>query len=296
MMPAVTSAYWLNGFTRVWATDADADEHDAIRAWYSDLLRPYLPCRPLRTLDIGCGSGRVVSVLAQLCPDGFHLAIDGSEEAVAQTARRLTDEGINGAVEQADVTESGLARRLLERYGRFDLMTCFYVLHHYDVDTIGRVLAQLRDVLADNGLIVLAECHDPNDELAWTTEQVCARLARLAGQPADLLLTIDQLREACGLAGFGPQDIRIDCRSGRPFTEREQERHAATVAQLRARVDALRSQLAGRRPAALTELESIVETMARWRISGRARHAPALAVLRRGHMHTEGASDDAGIC
>ena len=89
-------------------------------------------------------------------------------------------------------------------------MTCFYVLHHYDVNTISHVLSQLGDALADEGLIVLAECHDPDDELAWTTEQVCATLARLAGQPADLLLTIDQLRAACARAGFGPQDVRID--------------------------------------------------------------------------------------
>jgi SAM-dependent methyltransferase len=280
MTPAVTSDYWLNGFTRVWATGADADEHEAIRTWYGDLLRPYLHARPLRTLDVGCGSGRVVSVLAELCPDAFHVAIDGSEEAVAQTARRLIDERINGAVEQADLTAPGFGSRLLEQYGRFDLVTCFYVLHHYDVKTIGEVVAQLRDLLTEDGLIVLAECHDPDDELAWTTEQVCARLAQLAGQPADLLLTIDQLRAACAAAGIEPADIRIDLRSGQPFTERERERHTASVAGLRARVASLKSQLGARQPAALSELESIVETMARCRISGQARHAPALAILR----------------
>jgi SAM-dependent methyltransferase len=296
MSPAVTSAYWLNGFTRVWAADADADEEESIRAWYGELLGPYLRRRPLRTLDVGCGSGRVVSAVAQLCPDAFHVAIDGSEEAVAQTARRLTDERINGVVEQVDLTEPAFAGRLLAQYGRFDLVTCFYVLHHYDVKTIGHVLAQFRNLLTDEGLIVLAECHDPNDELASTTEQVCARLARLAGQPADLLLTIDQLRAACDGAGFEPDDIRIDLRSGQPFTERERERHTATVAGLRARVAALGSQLGSRQPAALAELESIVETMARCRISGQARHAPALAVLGRGRRHLEGASHDARIC
>jgi SAM-dependent methyltransferase len=295
MTPAATSAYWLDGFTRVWTTDGNVDEEDAIRAWYGDLLRPYLPLSPLRTLDVGCGSGRVVRVLAQLCPHAFHVAIDGSVEAVAQTARRLADGRINGAVEQVDLTESGFASRLLERYGRFDLITAFYVLHHYDVDAISRILAQLGDVVTENGCIVLAECHDPTDELAAATEQVCARLARLAGQPADLLLTIDELRAACSRAGFVQQDVRIDLRSGQPFTERERERHAATVAGLRARLAALRSQLGTRQPAALTELESIVDTMARSGISGHARHAPALAILRRGRIHSEGVSHDARI-
>jgi SAM-dependent methyltransferase len=279
MTPA-TSAYWLNGFTRVWAADADDDEEQSIRAWYGELLRPYLRCGPLRTLDVGCGSGRVVSVLAQLCPDAFHVAVDGSEEAVAQTARRLLDEGISGAVEQVDLTEPGFAPRLLQQHGRFDLVTCFYVLHHYDVKTIGDVLAQFRDLLTDDGLIVLAECHDPDDELAWTTEQVCARLAQLAGQPADLLLTIEQLHAACAAAGIEPADIRIDRRCGQPFTDRERESHTATVAGLRARVAGLKAQLGSRQPPALSELESIVETMARCEISGPARHAPALAVIR----------------
>jgi SAM-dependent methyltransferase len=235
-------------------------------------------------------------VLAQLCPGAFHVAIDGSDEAVSQTARRLTAERINGVVEQVDLTRSAFAQRLREQYGRFDLVTCFYVLHHYDVKTIGEVLAQLRDLLTVDGLIVLAECHDPNDELASATEQVCARLAQLAGQPADLLLTIDQLRAACAAAGFNSEEIRIDVRAGQPFTERERERHAATVAGLRARIAALSSQLGSRQPAALADLESIVETMARCGISGQARHAPALAVLGGGRRHPEGATHDARIC
>lgn len=278
---SATSQYWIDGFSRVWQEEAAAEEDRAIATWYRDLLAPYLPARVARTLDVGCGSGRVTSVLAQLCPDAFHVAIDGSEEAVTRTAARMRDEKIAGAVGRVDITSPGFSRLLPADSSRFDVITCFFVLHHYAVDTIVGALTELRHLCADGGAIVLAECHDPADARAAATERTCTELAQLAEQPPDLLLTPDVLEAACRAAGFGPEEIRFEVRSGQPFTERERARHDATIAQLQDRVASLAERTRSRKPAALVHLEELVARMRRECIYGPARHPPALAVLRR---------------
>ena len=280
---SVASAYWLDGFSRVWREEAAADEDAAVRAWYRDLLTPYLPETVRRTLDIGCGSGRMTSVLAQLCPGASHVAIDGSDEAVRRTAQRIEAERIAGTARGVDITTPGFSAALLAEHGQFDLITCFFVIHHYPVTTIARVLAECRELCSRDGAIVLAECHDPDDARAHATERTCAELAEIAGQPADLLLTPDVLERACVNAGFGGDEIQFDVRDGQPFTERERARHAAELSRLQGRVAALVEQVGTTRSPELQRLEALVETMRTQEICGPIRHRPALVVLRPKH-------------
>jgi SAM-dependent methyltransferase len=277
---STASAYWLHGFSRNWREDDTADEDAAVRAWYRDLLAPYLPGTVGQTLDVGCGSGRMTSVLAQLCPEARHVGIDGSGEAVLRTARRIEAEGFAGTARCVDITVPGFAAALLAEHGRFDVITCFYVIHHYSADTIARVLSGFRELCDRGGVIVLAECHDPADGRAHATEHACAELARLAGQAPDLLLTPQVLEWACIEAGFSRDEIQFDVREGQPFTTRERERHDAELAQLRARVSALRERVGSSPAPELLRLESLVETMSAQSICGPIRHPPALAVLR----------------
>jgi SAM-dependent methyltransferase len=280
-MRSSTSSYWLTGFSRVWGGEPADDEDAETQRWYCDLLRRHVRRQCVRTLDVGCGSGRVIRALAQLCPDAFHVGIDGSDEAVRLSVRGLPADGIRGAVHCADITEAGFSHELLARYGQFDVITCFFVLHHYSIDTVAQVLCELRDLLAADGALVLAECHDPADTQAAATEQLCAQLATLAGQSADLLLTIPALEDACLRAGFLPGEICFEVHAGRPFTDRERERSASTFERLRANVSAVAHRVGPKKPPELAELERLMATMADRDIRGLARHPPALAVLRR---------------
>jgi SAM-dependent methyltransferase len=280
-MTFARSSYWLTGFSRVWSGEPAADEDAETERWYCDLLRRYVPGPCVRTLDVGCGSGLVMRALAQLCPGAFHVGIDGSDEAVALSARRSIADGVRGAVHCADVTDAGFSHELLARYGRFDLITCFFVLHHYPIDTVARVLGELRDLLAADGAMVLAECHNPDDSRAAATEQVCAQLAKLAGQSADLLLTIPSLQDACLRAGFLPEEICFEVQPGRPFTEREHERNASALERLRANVSGAVQRLGPAKPRELAELDRLVATMVDRGICGPVRHSQALAILRR---------------
>jgi 2-polyprenyl-3-methyl-5-hydroxy-6-metoxy-1,4-benzoquinol methylase len=275
---SIASSYWLDGFSRVWREEDAAEEDAAVRSWYRDLLSPYLPVTVKQTLDVGCGSGRMTSVLAELSPAATHVAIDGSAEAVRRTARRISDNGIAGVARVIDITVPRFSTMLLAEHGRFDVITCFFVIHHYPIETIARILAEYRELCERDGVIVLAECHDPADARARTTEETCAELARMAGQPPDLLLTPDALARACVAAGFSREEMQFEVRHGQPFTERERARHTAELARLQARVSAVREH-AGPSPE-LRQLESLVETMSAQSICGPIRHPPALAVLR----------------
>jgi SAM-dependent methyltransferase len=276
------SDYWIDGFSRVWQEDADAEEERAVCAWYRDLLIPYLPSQVACTLDVGCGLGRATSVVAQLCPAACHVAIDGSEEAVTRTAARLRAERIRGHARRVDVTTAGFSQALLGDYGPFDLIVSFFVLHHYPFKTLVDVLRELRALCTNGGAIVLAECHDPSDRRAAATERTCCALADLAGRPHDLLLTPDHLERACIHAGFAAGQIRFDMRPGYPFTDHERATHATTVTHLRARVARLVARAGAGRSPELRALERLVETMAAEGICGPMRHPPAIAVLRPG--------------
>ena len=287
---SATSQYWIDGFSRSWQQDGADDEERAICAWYRDLLTPYCPETVSRTLDVGCGAGRITSVLAGLCHGAFHVAIDGSDAAVTRTAARMRAEAIAGAARCVDITGGRFSRALLEEFGRFDFVTCFFVLHHYAPETIVGILAELRDLCADEGVIVLVECHDPADSRAAVTERTCAALAELAGVPPDTLLTPEALEACCRAAGFGADDIRFDVRSGQPFTDAERARHAATLAQLRARLARLTDRVGPSTAPPVRELEALIETMSAQSICGPIRHPPAIAVLRVPDAHARRSS------
>ena len=61
--------------------------------------------------DVGCGTGRDAEHLLRLLPAGRVLAIDGSQQMLAQTRSRLTDAGHNDRVEiiQADLRDAAPA-------------------------------------------------------------------------------------------------------------------------------------------------------------------------------------------
>jgi ubiquinone/menaquinone biosynthesis C-methylase UbiE len=210
----------------------------------------------------------------------LHVAIDGSDEAVRRTAQRIEAEGIAGIARSVDVTTPGFSTALLAEHGQFDVITCFFVIHHYPLATITRVLAECRELCRRGGAIVLAECHDPEDARAHATERTCAELAEMAGQPPDLLLAPGVLERACVDAGFRGEEIQLDVRDGQPFTGRERARHEAELSRLQARVTALVEQIGAARAPELQRLEALVETMRAQDICGPIRHRPLLAVLR----------------
>ncbi len=114
--------------------------------WYRgihDLILGYLRKRPrarLSILDAGCGTGRLMTLLAPL---GEVSGIDASEQALQYCRER----GLS-AVEIVDLNSWSPG-------GRYDIITCIDVLCHESVRDIGAVLDQFHHALRPGGILIL---------------------------------------------------------------------------------------------------------------------------------------------
>ncbi len=111
-------------------------------------LRHLLPAAGRRTLDLGCGEGRLTTILASL---GHQVVgIDA-----APTMVRL-------AVSRPDPAPAVLAdaARLPFGSGTFDLVVAYMCLH--DMDQLAQVVQEVARVLADAGRLCLAIPHPLN--------------------------------------------------------------------------------------------------------------------------------------
>lgn len=109
------------------------------------LLRPYLPARrPLRVLDAGCGSGRLLGELARLAgsePIGVDLSLDALAISRRRGARRLAAARLPGLPFAA---------------ASFDLALCLDTLQHLaPAGADERAVAELARLLVPGGLLLL---------------------------------------------------------------------------------------------------------------------------------------------
>lgn len=114
--------------------------------WYRgihDLILGYLRKRsepPLRILDAGCGTGKLMTLLA---PMGEVVGFDASAEAVEYCRQR----GLS-RVDIVDLNE-------FSPQASYDAITCIDVLCHESVREIGSVLDQFRRGLSPGGILIL---------------------------------------------------------------------------------------------------------------------------------------------
>ena len=121
------------------------DEH----WWYrgrrgvlKSVLDRYVPtsCRPLDVLEIGCGNGGNLPLLADY---GRVFAVETDDAARVRASQR----GI------AKVEIGWLPDKMPFHNKRFDLITALDVIEHIEDD--GKVMLALRQLLAPNGLLVM---------------------------------------------------------------------------------------------------------------------------------------------
>lgn len=115
-------------------------------AHYHPWLLRQLPRRFGRALDVGCGSGdlvRLLAVRAEEVVDG----IDSDPEIIAR-ARELTPADVPASFAVADAPD-GLPA------GSYDVITCVAVLHHLP---FAEALTRFRDRLAPGGTLVVIGC------------------------------------------------------------------------------------------------------------------------------------------
>jgi SAM-dependent methyltransferase len=116
--------------------------------------------KPLRTLDIGCGSGLITKVLAKASIEV--VAVDVSEEAI-EVSRGTLGEATNVLLKVVDVFQSRDA--VGDWNGSFDLVVLSEVLEHIEDDE--GALDTVRELLGEGSWLLLTV---PGDPRLWNAE------------------------------------------------------------------------------------------------------------------------------
>lgn len=135
---------------------------------YQKWLEQVLPTRGERAVDLGCGSGRFLDLLANRYKDV--LAVDASPRMINLARDRHPQAHIRYSV-------SDLWSVTPDRDGTFDLVFSVNTLHHLGPDP-QQYLAHVRQLLRPGGQLVVIDCvqHTP----PWATNAVTYRVFRFA--------------------------------------------------------------------------------------------------------------------
>lgn len=106
-----------------------------------------------RLLDIGCGQGSLLQVIASRVPfERPPVGIDLSREMLAR-GHKASEDGSRGAIELARAS----ANQIPFAEGSFDIVTCSYVLKHFDDGGLVALMSEALRVLKPGGFAVMWE-------------------------------------------------------------------------------------------------------------------------------------------
>src|SRR5262245_58507044 len=140
------------------------DEFDAIngpQAWANwrtipRALNGHIPERPLRVVDLGCGTGSSTRVLAFYCPVGSYITGYEFAEPMLTFARGRDYRHMTGAAVHVDFICQALTEKLPEADASVDLVNASGVIgHHLRPETIGPLIGELTRVLKNGGVAML---------------------------------------------------------------------------------------------------------------------------------------------
>jgi SAM-dependent methyltransferase len=121
-----------------------------------------VPDRPLRVLDLGCGTGSSTAVLAFYCPAGSHISGYEFAAPLVEWAQRRVYRHQQGGVARVEfrcqpVTEPfRQADARLVPAASVDLVNASGIVgHHLNVVTLDPLVSELRRVLMPNGVAML---------------------------------------------------------------------------------------------------------------------------------------------
>ena len=106
--------------------------------------------RPLRILDVGCGTGRTLAQIAAALPGHQYFGVDLSPFYLAEARSTLAD-----VPEVSLVVEN--AEQLPFRDGYFDVVTSTFLLHELPRRARRRAIAEMARVLAPGGRLVIED-------------------------------------------------------------------------------------------------------------------------------------------
>jgi ubiquinone/menaquinone biosynthesis C-methylase UbiE len=172
-----------------------------------------------RVLDVGCGTGYFVRLLAEAVgPGGTVVGIDPDPTMVAYAsgkARHLPNSKF-----QIDRAES-----LHFPDEHFDLVVSSLVMHHVPPDLHARVLREMSRVLRPGGTLFIADAQTPSHGLGWRLLLLITGHNRMVRQVPDLERLAAQAEFSEIRSGEAPLPWLRYARAVKPA----QSRHAARV-------------------------------------------------------------------
>jgi len=136
------------------------DSGQTVLSSLEDHILPLIPGltrnleKGIKVLDVGCGRGRAINLLAELYPQSKFTGYDLSEEAIAFANSEASDKGLtNVTFEVKDVTDFNETSDRKQ----FDLITTFDAIH--DQARPLNVIKGIYHALKDNGVYLLQDIH-----------------------------------------------------------------------------------------------------------------------------------------
>jgi 2-polyprenyl-3-methyl-5-hydroxy-6-metoxy-1,4-benzoquinol methylase len=131
------------------------DSGQTVVAALTDYILPLVPGLTglleagINVLDVGCGSGRALDLMARKFPESRFVGYDFSEDAIARARAAAQEHGtINVRFEVKDVAT-------LDEEARYDLITTFDAIH--DQSKPAKVLERIAAALRDDGVYVMQD-------------------------------------------------------------------------------------------------------------------------------------------
>lgn len=142
---------WALSYDRSWLNELVF--FPTLRLCQEEVLRWQTLCgrRPFRLLDVGCGTGTLVNLLAALPEAKLLVGLDYSPVMVRHAAEKVT-QSRHAAKAQAVVGE---AEHLPFADESLDVVTCCNSFHHYGHQA--DVIREFRRVLRPDGVLILVD-------------------------------------------------------------------------------------------------------------------------------------------
>lgn len=152
-------------------------------------MLPYLPARPLRVLDVGCGNGRFALFLSEH-RQIHYTGIDNNPYLLKRAETLLKEQKIDAILLHADVLQE-----LPAVQPPYDLITAFGLMHHIPgFDQRKKLIQQLASWLSPDGMMAVAFWVFYEQErfrqriVAWDDPRVPAPYRNLPVEKHDYLL------------------------------------------------------------------------------------------------------------
>lgn len=151
---------------------------DLSRFMYGSRMINSVNKKEVKVLDIGCSSGRLMQVQQTFARTPAtkriqYIGVDMRESSLKKV-RNFADENLSKEArkrvftESLNITEQSDCKKLIKKYGKFDVVVLFEVFEHLPIGEHEKTLRYMSKLLDDNGIMILSTpVHFVEEQMYW---------------------------------------------------------------------------------------------------------------------------------